>query len=37
VTGVKVFLDSASIPGWNEIDAVELIGYEAAKPSAGTS
>lgn len=28
-TGVKLFLDTARVPGWNEIDAVELLGYEA--------
>jgi hypothetical protein len=28
---VKITLDSKAVPGWNEIDAVELVGYEPGK------
>jgi hypothetical protein len=31
---IKIHIDSAKVKGWNEIDAVELIGYE---PEAGPS
>jgi hypothetical protein len=27
---VKVYLDTARVPGWNEIDAVELIGKDGS-------
>jgi hypothetical protein len=27
---VKVYLDTARVPGWNEIDAVELIGRDGS-------
>ena len=29
--GVKVYLDTARVPGWNEIDAVELIGRDGTR------
>ena len=29
--GVKVYLDTARVPGWNEIDAVELIGRDGSR------
>ncbi len=29
-SGVKVYLDTARVPGWNEIDAVELIGRDGS-------
>jgi hypothetical protein len=32
VVGVKVYLDTAAVAGWNEIDAVELTGFEVASP-----
>jgi hypothetical protein len=28
---VKVYLDTARVPGWNEIDAVELIGRDGSR------
>lgn len=28
---IKITLDSKAVPGWNEIDAVELVGYEPGK------
>ena len=27
---VKLYLDSAGVPGWNEIDAVELVGRDGS-------
>ncbi len=35
--GVKVYLDTARVPGWNEIDAVELIGRDGTRQWAKTS
>jgi hypothetical protein len=29
--GVRVYLDTARVPGWNEIDAVELIGRDGSR------
>jgi hypothetical protein len=39
---VKVYLDTKRVPGWNEIDAVELVGRDgsrqwASKASASSS
>ena len=34
---VKVYLDTARVPGWNEIDAVELIGRDGTRQWAKTS
>ena len=28
---VKVYLDTSRVPGWNEIDAVELIGRDGSR------
>jgi hypothetical protein len=28
---IKVYLDTARVPGWNEIDAVELIGRDGSR------
>jgi hypothetical protein len=28
---VRVYLDTAKVPGWNEIDAVELIGRDGTR------
>ena len=36
-SGVKVYLDTARVPGWNEIDAVELIGRDGSRQWASTS
>ena len=36
-SGVKVYLDTARVPGWNEIDAVELIGRDGSRQWAATS
>ena len=36
-SGVKVYLDTARVPGWNEIDAVELIGRDGSRQWAKTS
>ena len=35
--GVKVYLDTARVPGWNEIDAVELIGRDGSRQWAKTA
>ena len=35
--GVKVYLDTARVPGWNEIDAVELIGRDGSHQWAKTA
>ena len=35
--GVKVYLDTARVPGWNEIDAVELIGRDGSRQWAATA
>ena len=35
--GVKVYLDTARVPGWNEIDAVELIGRDGSHQWAATA
>ena len=35
--GVKVYLDTARVPGWNEIDAVELIGRDGSHQWATTA
>jgi len=29
--GVKVYLDTRRVPGWNEIDAVELVGRDSSR------
>jgi len=29
--GVKVYLDTRRVPGWNEIDAVELVGRDGTR------
>ncbi|MEY2407642.1 MAG: hypothetical protein QOF48_312 [Verrucomicrobiota bacterium] len=29
--GVRVYLDTARIPGWNEIDAVEMVGRDGSR------
>ena len=29
--GVIVRLDTASVPGWNEIDAIELVGRDGSR------
>lgn len=34
---VKVYLDTARVPGWNEIDAVELVGRDGTRQWAKTS
>ena len=34
---VKVYLDTARVPGWNEIDAVQIIGRDGSKQWATTS
>ena len=36
-SGVKVYLDTARVPGWNEIDAVELIGRDGSRQWAKTA
>ena len=36
-SGVKVYLDTTRVPGWNEIDAVELIGRDGSRQWASTS
>ena len=36
-SGVKVYLDTARVPGWNEIDAVELIGRDGSHQWAKTA
>ena len=28
---IRVYLDTAKVPGWNEIDAVELIGRDGTR------
>jgi hypothetical protein len=28
---VKVYLDTARVPGWNEIDAVQIIGRDGSQ------
>jgi hypothetical protein len=28
---IKVYLDTARVPGWNEVDAVELIGKDGSR------
>ena len=35
--GVKVYLDTARVPGWNEIDAVQLIGRDGSRQWAKTA
>ncbi len=35
--GVKVYLDTARVPGWNEIDAVQLIGRDGSHQWAATA
>ena len=34
---VKVYLDTARVPGWNEIDAVQIIGRDGSKQWASAS
>jgi hypothetical protein len=34
---VKVYLDTARVPGWNEIDAVEIVGRDGSKQWATSS
>jgi hypothetical protein len=34
---VKVYLDTARVPGWNEIDAVQLVGKDGSKQWASAS
>jgi hypothetical protein len=34
---VKVYLDTARVPGWNEIDAVQLVGRDGSKQWASAS
>jgi hypothetical protein len=34
---IKVYLDTARVPGWNEIDAVELVGKDGSRQWATTS
>jgi hypothetical protein len=34
---IKVYLDTARVPGWNEIDAVELIGADGTRQWASGS
>ena len=36
-SSVKVYLDTARVPGWNEIDAVELVGRDGSRQWAATS
>ncbi len=36
-SAVKVYLDTARVPGWNEIDAVELVGRDGSRQWAATS
>jgi hypothetical protein len=28
---IKIYLDTAKVPGWNEIDAVELVGKDGSR------
>ena len=30
-SGVRVYLDTQRVPGWNEIDAVELVGRDGSR------
>jgi hypothetical protein len=34
---VKIYLDTARVPGWNEIDAVELVGTDGSRQWASTA
>ena len=36
-SGVRVYLDTSRVPGWNEIDAVELIGRDGSRQWAKTA
>ena len=34
---LKVYLDTTRVPGWNEIDAVQLVGKDGSKQWASAS